>query len=366
MRASLAKLFMAATALVTISSGAKAEEEKVLNVYNWSDYIAEDTLKRFEQETGIKVNYDVYDDNEVLAAKLMAGKSGYDVVFPSASFLPPQIQAGVYQKLDKSKVPNLSNVDAGALKRLEKYDAGNIHAVPYMTAPTGFAFNVDKIKKLVPDAPTDSWAMLMDPKVLAKLKSCGVTLLDAADEAFPAALAYLGKDPTSQSKEDLQAASKVLNDVRPHLKYIHSSKYINDLANGDICVAHGYGGDLIQARDRAAEAGKGVNIQVVVPKEGAQAVTDVMVIPADAPHPGNAHAFINFILRPDVIGPITEFVGYGNSVKGSEKHVSQARLTDPVVYPPAAVQEKMFMVPAPSKEFLRERNRAWTKIKSRF
>lgn len=366
MRASIAKLVLAASALVLASASAQAQEEKVLNVYNWSDYIAEDTLKRFTEETGIKVNYDVYDSNEALEAKLMAGKSGYDVVFPSVSpFLANQIKAGIYQPLDKAKIPNLANVKATTLKAMDGSDPGNKFGVPYMTAPTAIGINVDKVKKLLPDAPLDSWRILLDPAVTQKLQACGLTLLDDPNETFPAALAYLGKNPTSQSKEDMDAATDVLSKVRSHLKYIHSSKYINDLANGDICVAHGYGGDLIQARERAKEAKKKANIIVIVPKEGAQAVTDAMAIPKDAPHPENAHKFINFILKPDVIGPISSMVGYANSVNGAEKFTDEAVLKDPAIFPPAEVQSKLFVAPPAEAAYLKARTRAWNKIKTK-
>lgn len=367
MRASITKAFLAVSAISFASTGVfAAEEEKVLNVYNWSDYIAEDTLTRFEAETGIKVNYDVYDANEKLEAKLLAGNSGYDVVFPSASpFLALQAKAGIYQKLDKTKLANYGKIEESALKALAASDPGNLFAVPYMTAPTGIGYNVDKIKALLPDAPLGSWAMVLDAKVVSKLAACGVTLLDAPDEVYPAALAFLGKDPISSAKDDLKTAQDHIMKVRGHLKYIHSSQYINDLANGDICVAHGYGGDLIQARDRAAEAGKGVNIEVVVPKEGAVVVTDVMAIPADAPHPGNAHKFIDFMMRPDVVGAITNAVGYSNSIKGAEQHVDAAILNDPAIYPPAEVRAKFFVVPPFEQAYLRDRTRAWTKFKSR-
>ncbi|WP_142847635.1 polyamine ABC transporter substrate-binding protein [Telmatospirillum sp. J64-1] len=367
MRASVSKLFMAASALVLAASAAQAQESKVLNVYNWSDYIAPDTIERFTQETGIRVNYDVYDSNEILDAKLIAGNSGYDVVFPSASpFLARQIESGVYQKLDKAKLGNIGNLQEQVMKSLEKSDPGNQFAVPYMIAPTGFAFNVAKIRELVPDAPTDSWAMLFDPKVAEKLKGCGMTLLDDPTEVFPAALAYLGKDPTSLERDDLDAAADAVMKIRPMLKYIHSSSYINGLANGDICIAHGYGGDLIQARDRAAESGQGVEIQVVVPKEGAQVVVDVMAVPKDAPNPENALTFINFMMRPDVVGPITNEVGYANAVKGSEEFVSEERKADPVIYPPQEVADKFFVAPAAPQSYDRLRTRAWTRIKTRY
>lgn len=367
MRLSVKKLLVAASALVAVaSSSARAEDEKVLNVYNWSDYIADDTLAKFTAETGIKVNYDVYDSNEVLEAKLTAGKSGYDVVFPSASpFLAQQIKAKVYQPLDKSKLANYGNLDKNRMKTLEASDPGNVYAVPYMIAATGIGYNVDKVKKLLPDAPVDSWGLIFNPEVVSKLKGCGVTVLDAPTEVFPAALAYLGKDPTSQSTEDLNAAAEAVTKIRPNLKYIHSSTYINDLANGDICVAHGYGGDLIQARERAKEGKKKNNIQVVIPKEGAQVVVDVMAVPADAPHPDNALKFINFMMRPEIIAEVTNKTGYANAIVGAEKYVKDDIKTDPAIYPPQDVQAKAFVVPPAAKDYERARTRAWTKVKTR-
>ncbi len=359
--------FVATFLLALIATTAWAQEEKVLNVYNWSDYVAPDTLERFAKETGIKVNYDVYDSNEILEAKLLAGKSGYDVVFPSASpFLANHIKASVYQKLDRAKLPNAANVLAPALKALEVSDPGNLYALPYMTAPTGIGINVAKVKALLPGAPTDSWAMLFDPKVTQKLQACGISVLDSADEVFPAVFAYTGQVPTNLDAKQLDPAAAVLAKIRAHLKYIHSSTYINDLANGDLCVAHGYGGDLVQARRRAKEANKGVEIQIIVPKEGTNMVTDVMAIPADAPHPDNAHKFIDFLLRPDVIGPITNAVGYANSVKGAEQFVKPEILNDPAIYPPEAVRAKLFVPAVAPQDYLRQRTRAWTRFKTRY
>ena len=360
---------MVASALIStgiLSTAARAEEEKVLNIYNWSDYIAPDTLAKFTAETGIRVNYDVYDANEVLEVKLMAGRSGYDVVFPGAApFLAQQIKVGVYQPLDRSKLANYGGIDPVTLKTLEKSDPGNQYAVPYMIAPTGIGYNVEKVKKaLGEDAAIDSWSFMFDPAVLEKLKGCGVTWLDAPTETIPAALLYLGKDPDSQDKADLTAAEEMLLKARPFIKYLHSSKYISDLANGDICVAHGYGGDLQQSRMRAKEAGKGVDIKVIVPKEGAQVVIDVMAIPKDAPHPENAHRFIDFILRPDIIAPISNKVGYANAVPASEALIDSEIRNDAAIYPPEDVRKKFFMVSPAQRDYERLRTRSWTKVKT--
>ena len=352
--------------LAATSGPALAEEEKTLNVYNWSDYIAEDTLERFTAETGIKVNYDVYDSNEVLEAKLMAGSSGYDVVFPSISpFVARQVKSGIYMELDRDQLPNWQNITPSVLKSLAAGgDPDNKHAVPYMIAGTGIGYNVAKVAAVAPGAPTDSWSLILDPAWAEKLSACGISLLDDPNEVFAAAYAHLGIDPATEKTEDLERAAALIQTIRPFVRYFHSSSYINDLANGDVCVSHGYGGDLIQSRDRAAEADRGVEIQVFLPREGAQAVIDVMAIPADAKHPQSAHAFINFMMRPDVVGPITNAVGYANAITGAEQFVEQSRLDDPVVYPTPETRDRMFVVPLKSQAYDRLRTRTWTRIKT--
>ncbi|MDA0238542.1 MAG: polyamine ABC transporter substrate-binding protein [Proteobacteria bacterium] len=350
---------------VAIPGLAAADEEKTLNVYNWSDYIAKDTLARFTAETGIKVNYDVYDSNEVLEAKLMAGSSGYDVVFPSISpFVARQVKSGIYRKLNRNRLPNWKNLSPSILKSLTVSDPGNSHAVPYMIAGTGLGYNVVKVKAIASGAPVGSWALIFDPAWAKKLSACGISLLDDPNEVFAAAFAYLGIDPGTEKRADLDKAAALIQKIRPFVKYFHSSSYINDLANGGVCVSHGYGGDLIQSRDRAAEAKRGVDIKVFLPREGAQAVIDVMAIPADAKHPLNAHAFINFMMRPDVVGPITNAVGYANAVDGAEKFVNASRRQDPVVYPSKETRERLFVVPLKSPAFDRMRTRIWTRIKT--
>lgn len=366
MRNFVATLAVAALSVLQgLSAPAYAAEEKILNVYNWSDYIAADTLARFTAETGISVNYDVYDSNEMLEAKLMAGSSGYDVVFPSVSpFVARQVKSGIYLKLDRARLPNWQNLTPSVMKSLTASDPGNAHTVPYMIAGTGIGYNVAKVEAAAPGAPTDSWALIFDPAWAEKVSSCGLSLLDDPGEAFAAAYTYLGIDPSTEKRADLEKAAALLQNIRPFVKYFHSSSYINDLANGDVCVSHGYGGDLIQSRDRAAEAKRGTEIRVFLPREGAQAVIDVMAIPADARHPHNAHAFINFMMRPDVVGPITNAVGYANAVEGAEKFVDRARLDDPVVYPPRETRDKLFVVPLKSQSYERLQTRAWTRIKT--
>jgi len=342
---------------------AAAQEEKVLNVFNWSDYVAPDTIANFEKETGIKVNYDVYDSNDILETKISVGKSGYDVVFPSASpFFARQVKAGLYQKLDLSKIPNAKGVDPKVLERLASADPGNAHGLPYMMAGTGVGYIKSKIDKLLPDAPIGSVAMLFDPKTVAALKGCGVTVLDAPEEVLPAAMSYTGKSPVSVSTDDLEAAGKTVMAARPSWRYIHSSSYINDLANGAICVAQGYAGDLFQARKRAQEAKNGVEIGIFLPKEGAAFNIDVMAIPKDAPHPDNAHKFINYLLSPKVVADITASVGYANAVPASLEHVPAEIRNDPVVYPPQDAKLYTPVLATPAYE--RARNRLWTRIKA--
>jgi putrescine transport system substrate-binding protein len=342
-----------------------ASEEKVLNVYNWSDYIAADTLANFEKETGIKVNYDVYDSMPMLEAKLLAGGSGYDVVFPSLTpFLAQQIKAGIYQPLDKAKLANYAGLSPTILKTMSKNDPENTYSVPYMVAATGIGINVAKVKEALGAVPQGSGDLLFSPEVTAKLKSCGISLLDDPVDVIPAVLAWMGKDPISQDPADLATAMEALKKIRPNLKYIHSSSYINDLANGDLCVAQGYGGDLIQARDRAKEAKNGVEILALLPKEGTAFVIDTMAIPKDAPHPGNAYLFINYMMRPDVVAAITNTTGYSNAVPASLEKVDEAIKSDPFIYPSDEERAKGFSVPPAEKDYERERTRAWSTLKT--
>jgi putrescine transport system substrate-binding protein len=338
-------------------------EEKVLNVFNWSDYIAEDTQANFEKQTGIKVNYDVFDGNEVLETKLLAGRTGYDVVVPSASFLERQIKAGVFMKLDKSKLPNLKNMDPEIMQRIAlAHDPGNEHAVPYLWGTTGIGYNVDKVKKALGTDKIDSWAAIFDPKNAAKLKDCGMTLLDAPSETTDSMLIFLGMDPNSEKTEDLKAAEEALMKIRPYVRYLHSSQYINDLANGEICVVLGWSGDVIMARDRADEANKGVHIAYTIPKEGAIMWFDMLAIPADAPHPDNAHQFINYLMDPAVIAGVSNYVAYANGNAASLPMVDESVKGDPTIYPTPEV--KLYPHLAESQEFSRLLNRAWTRFRT--
>jgi len=376
---SLSALVSASCLLVLVACGKKEEPppaadagpaapaydtdaEKIVNVYNWSDYIDQTALDDFTKETGIKVNYEVMDSNELLETKLVAGRTGYDVVVPSASFLARQIKAGIYQKLDKSKLDNLKNLDPEISKKLEVFDPGNEHAVNYMWGTTGIGYNVAKVKKAMPNAPTDSWKMVFDPAIVKNFKSCGVAVLDSPSEMTDMVLAYLGKDPNSQSADDLKAVEETLMKVRPFIKYIHSSQYIADLASGEICIAVGYNGDILQARERAKENNTGVEVKYSVPKEGTIIWFDSMAIPADAPHPENAHLFIDYMMRPEVIAKVSDAVQYANGNQAATALVNKEVTGDAGVYPPPEVKAKLFPNLADTDEFTRLQTRTWTRF----
>jgi putrescine transport system substrate-binding protein len=353
-----------AAALFALMGGARAEPAE-LHVYNWSDYIAPDTIANFTKETGIAVTYDVYDGNEVLEAKLLAGQSGYDVVVPSASpFMAREITAGAFLALDKAKLPNLKYLDPAMLALAAEADPGNAHGVPYLWSVTGIGYNEDLVAKVLNDGARDTFALLFDPASAKKLADCGVSLLDTPQEVFPAALAFLGLDPKSRAIGDLDKATALLLKVRPYVRKFHSSQYINDLANGDICIALGYSGDVIQARNRAVEAKNGVKIAFRVPKEGAQMSIDMLGIPKDAPHPGNGLKFIDYILRPPVIAAISDAVSYPNPNAAATALVSPQIRDDPGIYPPDAVK-KLFYVDLPAaRDYERARTRAWNRVKA--
>jgi len=344
--------------------GAAAQEEKILHVFNWSDYIAEDTVPNFEKQSGIKVTYDVFDSNDVLETRLLAGNSGFDLVVPSASFLERQIKAGVFQKIDKSQIPNLKNMDPDIMSRVGLHDPNNEYAVPYLWGTTGIGYNEDKIKKILGDARPDSWNYIYDPKLVAKFKDCGLSLLDAPDEILKTVLAWMGRDPNSQKEDDLKAAEAKLMPIRPFVRKIHSSQYIDDLANGDLCIAVGWSGDILQARDRAAEAGQGVKIKYAIPKEGTIVWFDMLAIPADAKHPKNAHAFINYLMEPQVAANDSNFVNYANGNAASFPMVSDEVKNDPGIYPTPEVKAKLFPSLAYGEDFQRLMNRMWTKFQT--
>ena len=359
-----AKTLLAMTLAGTVAGAAQAQE-KVLHVYNWSDYIAEDTLENFTKETGIKVVYDVFDSNEVLEAKLLAGSSGYDVVVPSNPFLAKQIKAGVFQKLDKSKLPNWENLDKDLLKALDPSDPGNQYSIPYMWGTIGIGYNVDKVKAVLGDnAPVDSWDLVFKPENIEKLKSCGVSFLDSPTEILPAALHYLGYAPDSGKADELKKAEELFMQIRPHVAYFHSSKYISDLANGESCVAIGYSGDIYQAKARAEEAGNGVNVGYKIPKEGAGSFFDMLAVPADAKNVDSAHAFINYLLRPEVIAAVSDYVGYANPNLKAGELMDQEVRGDASVYPPQEVLDRLYVSAELPPKIQRLSTRSWTKVKS--
>ena len=340
-------------------------QDNVVNVYNWSDYIAEDTIANFEAETGIKVNYDVYDNNEIVDAKLLAGNSGYDIVVPSGNFLERQIKAGLILPLDKSKLTNLGNLDPAVMATAAGQDPDNGHGVPYMINTIGLGYNTAKVQAaLGADAPVDSWDLLFKPEIVEKLASCGVTVLDSPTEVVGIALHYLGLDPNSENEEDLAKAEALLNSIKPHVRYFNSSQYIDDLGNGEVCLSLGYSGDIFIAADAAAQAGASVEVQYLIPKEGAATLFDFLAIPADAPHPEAAHAFINYILEPEVVAAITNYVFYANPNLPALEFVDEEVKANPGIYPPADVVAKAFVMRAHSPEFEEVLTRTWTRIKT--
>ncbi|WP_422368132.1 polyamine ABC transporter substrate-binding protein [Pelagibius sp.] len=353
-----------AVAALALPLSPAVAQNKVVNVFNWSDYIDESILEDFEKETGIKVVYDVYDSNDILETKLLTGKSGYDVVVPSGTFLLRQIQAGVYQKLDKSKLPNITNMWGVVADRTAKYDPGNAYSVNYMWGTTGFGYNEELILERMPDAPVDSWRMIFDPEVVSKFADCGVHVLDASDEIIPAALNYIGEDPDSQDPEVIAKAEAVLAAIRPYIQKFHSSEYVNGLPNGDICLALGWSGDVLQARDRADESGNGIVINYVVPKEGALMWFDQMAIPADAPHPENAHTFVNYIMRPDVMAKASNVVYYANGNEASQEFLNEDVIGDTAIYPSPEALNGLYTTTPYAPKVQRVVTRLWTRVKS--
>lgn len=338
------------------------QEKKILHVYNWSDYIAEDTIQNFEAKTGIKVTYDVFDSNDMLETRLLAGNSGFDVVVPTASFLERQIKAGVFQKLDKSQLPNLVHMDPEIQQRVALHDPNNEYAVTYMWGTTGIGYNVDKVKKILGEQPLDSWNQIFDPEEVARFKDCGVSVLDAPDEVLKLVLQWMGRDPNSQKEEDLNAAAEKLQLIRPYVRKIHSSQYIDDLANGELCVAIGWSGDILQARDRAAEAGQGVKVAYSIPKEGTAIWFDMLAIPADARHPRNAHAFINYLMEPEVAASNSNHVNYANPNMASFDLLEEHVKNDPGVYPSPEVKAKLFPSLAYNEQATATMARLWQKF----
>ncbi len=354
----------AGLAFAGVATAALAQE-KVVNVYNWSDYIDESILEDFTKETGIDVRYDVFDSNELLETKMLAGGSGYDVVVPTGTFLSRQIEAGAFQKLDKSKLPHMGNMWDAIAARTAPYDPGNAYSINYMWGTTGIGYNVGKVREILgDDAPVDSLALIFDPANAEKLSECGIHILDAPTEIIPAALKYLGEDPNSHDPDVIAGTEDVLMGMRPHVQKFHSSEYINALANGDICVAFGWSGDVLQARDRAAEADNGVEIAYAIPSEGALMWFDQMAIPTDAPNPEAAHLFLDFIMRAYVMAKASNYVYYANGNKASQGLLEADVIGDPAIYPDAATLENLYSVTAYPPKVNRKVTRLWTKVKT--
>jgi putrescine transport system substrate-binding protein len=366
MRSCRAAELGALATLLLCGCGAPAtpHEEAVLHIYNWADYIGHNTVAEFERQTHIKVIYELYDSNETLEVKMLAGSSGYDIVSTTTGFYGRQIRAGAYLPLERNKLPNWKNLDPQVLAVQAKADPGNRYAVPYLHAMNGFAYNIDLVKARMRDAPLDSSAMLFDPKVIARLADCGVTFLDSPEDVLQLALAYLKLDPNSERPEDLQAAEKLVMAVRPYIRNFDSSTYWHQLASKEICLAIAWSSDYSVAQDRADENGTGAHLAFTLPKEGSNITYNAFLIPASAPHPEAAHKFLNFILVGKVIAEITNDIHYGNDNLAASEFVRPKFLNDPAIYPPPELQGKLYLPAEPSADYERLRTRAWTRIKT--
>jgi putrescine transport system substrate-binding protein len=355
--------------LVALSAGAPAvaqgEKERFVNVYNWTDYIAPTIIEGFTRETGIKVRYDTFDSNDTLETKLLAGKSGYDVVAPTAYFLERQIKAGIFQKLDKSKLPNLMHAWPEIAQRLARYDPDNQHAVNYMWGTTGIGYNVTRTRELLGgDGRIDSWGTVFKPEQLVRFKDCGVHMLDSSDDILSAALKYLGLDPNTTKEADLQKAADLVVKVRPFVRKFHSSAYIDALASSEICLAVGFSGDIKQAQKRAAEAKRPFEIAYAIPKEGAQLWFDNLAIPRDARNVAEAYAFIDYLQRPEVAAKNSNFISYANGNLASQKFIDKAILEDKTIYPDAEMMSRLYTYQAHDPKTVRFMNRLWTRVKT--
>jgi putrescine transport system substrate-binding protein len=350
------------------AGGPAAPEEHAprgaLNLFFWTDYLAPNTLADFERQTGIKVSASYYDNNETLETRLLTGHSGFDIVVPTGPFFERQIMAGAYQALDKSKLPNLGNMDPQLMEKVAHYDPGNAHGVIYMWGTIGIGYNEQKIRTLLPDAPLDSWRLVFDPAIASKIAPCGIDVLDAPAEMMRSVLAYLGRDPNSQKPEDFAAGAAVLMKIRPYIRNINSSEYVESLANGDLCAAVGFNGGMLQARDRAREAHRGEVIKFLVPQEGSVLWFDILAIPKDAPNPEAAYAFMNYLMNPRVIADVTNYVHFANANAAAAPWVQPAVREDPGVYSPPALQAKLAPFLGDSPEQIRALTRMWQTFKT--
>jgi putrescine transport system substrate-binding protein len=350
--------------IIALAGAPAAAAERVVNFYNWSDYVAPAVFDDFTRETGITVRYDTFDGNDTLEAKLFAGQSGYDVIVPTAYFLGRQIAAGLYRKLDKSKLPHLADTWPEIASRLAVYDPGNQYAVNYMWGTTGIGYNAQKARDILgPDAAIDSWDYVFDPQKLARFKDCGVYLLDSSDDVMSAGLHYLHLDPNSSNQGDLEKVTDLLVRIRPYVRKFHSLEYLNALATGEICFAVGFSGDVKQAQQRAAEAKASIDLKYSIPKEGAQLWLDNLAIPIDAPHVAEAHALIDYLLKPKVAAKNTNYVFCANGDRPSD-FIDKAIRNDRTVYPDAATMARLYTVFARDQKTERLVNRLWTRIKT--
>lgn len=351
-------------AAVATAGASPAAEEKVLNIYNWADYIGPTTIADFEAEFGIKVNYDIFDATSVVEAKLLAGKTGYDVVLHTMRHSARLFGAGVFLPLRMDQLPNRKNLDPWVMNILADYDPGNRHAIPYMWGTTGFMYNRGLVLQIMPDAPLDSAAMLFDPEVTRQLKGCGVTWLDEATTVLPLAMLYLGYHPHSIEPAELAHVEEVLKAARPNIRYISSGMGLNDIGNQEVCVAMAWSGDYTVAQNRANEAGIDIDVGYTVPREGTVMFFDNLLIPADAPHPGNAHIFLNYLMRPEVIAPISDYIGYGNANLAATPLVSPKLANDPAAYPSMEARRGWYAGRIYDPKLERLRSRAWSRIKA--
>jgi putrescine transport system substrate-binding protein len=342
----------------------KDASAKILNIDSWADYIAPDTVANFEKETGIKVRYDTYESNEVLETKLLTGHTNYDVVLPTDTFFERLMRAGTFRKLDKAALTNYANLDPEILQKLAVHDPGNLYATPYLWTSVGIGYNVAKVQQRLGSAPLDSWSVILDPKNAAKLQDCGITVVDAPLDVISSTLVYLGKDPNTRDPADVAAAEQVLMKIRPYVRSIEAQAYIGELANGSLCAALGWSGDIVQARSRAEEAGGNVKINYFVPREGSLIIVDMMAIPADAPHPKEAMLWLNYLMRPDVMAGITNAVKYPNGNRAAMMLVKESLRQDPVINPDPSVRARLHSLVMAPPDFIRLLTRVWTRFRT--
>lgn len=350
--------------LILLPALSPADDGNTLRLYNWSDYIGENTLADFQKATGIRVIYDTFDSYETVQGKLLPGRSGYDLVVMNAALVPPLLNAGVFQPLDKSRLPSWGNLDPQVLASLEHYDPGVTYSAPYTWGSNGITYNVDMIKARMPDAPIGSLAMVFDPEVVSRFADCGVTLIDSPTDVLPLALAYLGRDPNSAEPEDLKAAQDLLLKVRPYIRKFDSMSYLNGLANGDQCIAMTWSGDYATAQARATEAGAKVKLDYFIPREGSLIWFDDFYIPKDAPHVENAHKFIEFMLQPRVIAQVTDYIRYANSNQAAMPLISAEVRNDPAIYPDDATRARLFTQKTQPQKAMRLITRTWNAVKT--